>query len=924
MLNLIFQDVKNNGGVAVTAKNYVSAVAFHNITRIVFRKRFVDELGEILPQGVEFKVGMKLDASLTMVEHLHLLDVSAPGGGIRQAHDPRAAVRLVGYARTGDRFLHHKDMDPSFRNMAEQALANLKQCIQGSNDQRAKPLNPKSNMEWSGTKARDTFVDFFERRDHKFVRSSPVLPPPDDASLLFTNSGVVQFKRLLLGNGGSMSALRRACNSQKCIRAGGKHNDLDDVGKDSYHHTFFEMLGSWSFGDYFKEEVINWAWELLTQVYKLPQDRLYVTYFGGDEKLRLPSDLQARDIWLKFLPHDRVLPFGCKDNFWEMGEVGPCGPCSEIHFDRIGDRDAASLVNSDDPMCIEIWNLVFIQFNRETDGKLTPLPTQSIDTGMGLERLVSVLQNKSSNYDTDLFLPLFEAIQKATGARPYSGKMGKDDTDLIDTAYRVIADHVRTLTFAIADGCQPGNEGPGHVLRRILRRAIRYGIDIMKGGDGFFSGLVDAVVETMGDAYPELRTASDRVKRVLAEEEACFSRTLAKGVERFHKAAADVNNSMFSGQEAFLLWDTYGFPLDLTQLMAQEQYGFHVDVHGFHHELENAKQKARTARSKARGNVFALESREIAQLQKCGISPTNDRGKYQGYDDHQTTVAAIVTADGLTQTLEANHDGKVVGLILKSTTFYAEQGGQIYDVGAIESSVFSFQVLNVQSYGGYVVHYGVPRGALSVGDIVFAKVDYSIRSMIAPNHTSTHLLSSALRAVLGDHVEQKGSLVSHDKLRFDFSHGQRIEIQELKKIEDMVSVLVRDGCEVFSSEISLEKARKIQGLRTVVGEIYPDPVRVVAIGEPVSKLLNDPSCMTHSVELCGGTHLSNTRQAEAFAIVSEEGVAKGTRRLVAVTGNLAKEAIQRAEELSARVSNAYSLELTELEKASWNLRCDSY
>ncbi|KAI3917671.1 hypothetical protein MKW98_021433 [Papaver atlanticum] len=467
--------------------------------------------------------------------------------------------------------------------------------------------------DWPAEKVRHTFLDFFQQKNHKIWSSSPVVPK-DDPTLLFANAGMNQFKPIFLGTAdpdSSLSNLKRACNSQKCIRAGGKHNDLDDVGKDTYHHTFFEMLGNWSFGDYFKTEAITWAWEnesfyhynykthqLLTQVYKLPSDRIYATYFDGDDNLEV--DEEARDIWLKFLPPDRVLPFGCKDNFWEMGDTGPCGPCTEIHFDRIGDRDASSLVNNDDPTCIEIWNLIFIQFNRVTNGTLKSLPMKHVDTGMGFERLTSILQNKISNYDTDLFMPIFDAIQQTTGVRPYSGRVGEDDEDNIDMAYRVVADHIRTLCFAIADGSRIGNVGREYVLRRILRRGVRYGREVLKCKEGFFNGLVEVVVELMGNVYPELKQDPEKIRNTINKEEMNFEKTLLRGIKKFKKIVKEVQGKEISGEDAFVLQDTYGFPLDLTQRMAEE-INLLVDEKGFDKEMEEARERSKSAHKGRKG-----------------------------------------------------------------------------------------------------------------------------------------------------------------------------------------------------------------------------------------------------------------------------------------------------------------------------------
>lgn len=780
-------------------------------------------------------------------------------------------------------------------------------------------------VEWPASKVRDTFVKFFEDKNHVYWKSSPVVPV-NDPTLLFANAGMNQFKPIFLGTADpntQLSKLTRACNTQKCIRAGGKHNDLDDVGKDTYHHTFFEMLGNWSFGDYFKNEAIEWAWELLTKVYRLPADRLYATYFGGDEKAGLAPDNEARDIWLKFLPASRVLPFGCKDNFWEMGDTGPCGPCSEIHYDRTGNRDAASLVNNDDPTCIEIWNIVFIQFNRESDGSLKPLPAKHVDTGLGFERLTSILQNKMSNYDTDVFLPIFDAIQQATGARPYSGKVGADDADKVDMAYRVVADHIRTLSFAIADGSCPGNEGREYVLRRILRRAVRYGSEVLKARDGFFNGLVNIVVKVMGDVFPELKQREARIREIIAAEEASFGKTLLKGIEKFKKAAQDVQGKVLSGQDAFILWDTYGFPLDLTQLMAEER-GLLVDVEGFNNAMDEARERSRSAQNKQAGGAIVMDADATAALHKKGVLATDDSFKFIWFQDHKSVIKAIYTGS---EFIESVVPGNEVGIILESSSFYAEQGGQIFDEGFIEGFFGSFYVRNVQIYGGFVIHIGsLTEGAsrFSVGEEVICKVDYDRRKLIAPNHTCTHMLNFALREVLGDHVDQKGSVVLPEKLRFDFCHGKPVDPEHLRRIESIVNEQIKAELDVFSKEATLAEAKRINGLRAVFGEVYPDPVRVVAIGRKVEDLLADPEnkeWLSISAELCGGTHLSNTREAEAFALLSEEGIAKGIRRITAVTTGLAYKAFEAACSLEKEVDDASKIEGSLLEKTVASLKC---
>ncbi|XP_058206475.1 alanine--tRNA ligase [Rhododendron vialii] len=790
-------------------------------------------------------------------------------------------------------------------------------------------LMGSAGVEWPANRVRDTYISFFEGKQHVNWKSSPVVPH-NDPTLLFANAGMNQFKPIFLGAvdpNNPMGKLTRACNTQKCIRAGGKHNDLDDVGKDTYHHTFFEMLGNWSFGDYFKKEAIEWAWELLTKVYGLPTDRIYATYFGGDEKSGLVADNEARDIWLKFLPPGRVLPFGCKDNFWEMGDTGPCGPCTEIHFDRIGNRDVASLVNNDDPTCIEIWNLVFIQFNREGDGSLKPLPAKHVDTGMGFERLTSILQNKMSNYDTDVFMPIFDAIQQATGARPYSGKVGPDDVDKVDMAYRVVADHIRTLSFAIADGSCPGNEGREYVLRRILRRAVRYGTEVLKAQPGFFNGLVKVLVEVMGDVFPELRQHEVHIRDIIADEEASFGKTLLNGIEKFKRAAQDVQGKILSGQDAFVLWDTYGFPLDLTQLMAEER-GLVVDIEGFDIAMNEARERSRNAQNKQAGGTILLDADATSALHKREILATNDSFKFTLFQDHESVIKAIYTGREFLESVVGRDE---IGVILETTSFYAEQGGQIFDTGSIEGPFGSFQVSDVQSYGGFVVHIGSfawETGKFSVGDKVICKVDYNRRKLVAPNHTCTHMLNFALREVLGNHVDQKGSIVLPEKLRFDFSHGKPVKPDELRKIESIVNEQIEAELDVFAKEATLTDAKRINGLRAVFGEVYPDPVRVVSIGRKVEDLLADPEneeWLSVSAELCGGTHISNTREAKAFALLSEEGIAKGIRRVTAVTTDFAFRAMELASSLEQDVNETSKAEgiLLEQKVSSLNGRVES-
>jgi alanyl-tRNA synthetase len=736
-----------------------------------------------------------------------------------------------------------------------------------------------------------------------------------------------QFKPIFLGQidpNDPLAKEKRACNSQKCIRAGGKHNDLEDVGKDTYHHTFFEMLGNWSFGDYFKKEAIDWAWELLTKEYGLPTERIYVTYFGGDAKNNLPSDDEARDLWKKYLPDSRILPFGMKENFWEMGDTGPCGPCSEIHFDRIGGRDASHLVNRDDPDVIEIWNLVFMQFNREVGGALKPLPATHVDTGMGLERLTSILQNVRSNYDSDAFTPIFQEIQRVTGARAYTGKVGKDDTDTVDMAYRVIADHVRTMTFAITDGAVPGNEGRNYVLRRILRRAVRYGRQILKAKSGFLSQLIKVVVDTMKDAFPEIAEGYNTVIEIVKEEESAFEKTLDRGHELFKEAAArSKDTKVITGADAFTLYDTYGYPVDLTQLMAEEQ-GYKVDMTAYEVEMAKAKDRSREAHKVNLGSM-QLDADATSTLSKRGVQPTDDSPKFVVQDTTGTIKALYTEKKEFVDEVKAGDDW--IGIVLDRTNFYAEQGGQIYDIGVLSKDSSKFEVENVQTYAGFVLHMGKVRsGSFKVGDTLNLQLDQARRAPIMSNHTSTHVLNFALRSVLKNpRVDQKGSLVDAEKLRFDFAHNKPVSTEEIVEIEKICSDIIAKNLKVYRKSVALDLAKSINGVRAVFGETYPDPVTVLSIGKDVDELLatpTNPEWMNYSVEFCGGTHITSTSEAKHFVVITENGIAKGVRRIIAWTGDLVKTAYGNADQIRQRILAAKTKQGDELDKDIASLTAD--
>jgi len=797
----------------------------------------------------------------------------------------------------------------------------------------------EAEPEWSAKKVREAFIEFFvEQHGHTFWKSSPCVPH-DDPTLLFCNAGMNQFKPLFLGTCEPtlpMYKLKggRAVNSQKCIRAGGKHNDLDDVGKDVYHHTYFEMLGNWSFGDYFKEEACKMAWECLTVKYGLDPERLYVTYFGGDEVKApgVPSDEECKQIWLSLgLPESRILPFDAGDNFWEMGDVGPCGPCTEIHYDRIGGRDAAHLVNIEpgDPDVIEIWNNVFMQFNRSPTG-LVPLDEPSIDTGMGFERLTSIMQNKRSNYDTDVFTPLFAAIQEVTGAEPYTGLVGEEDTTTKDMAYRVVADHIRTLTYSISDGARPDNNGRGYVLRRILRRAVYFGSQFLGAKPGFFNKLVPSVVATYGDFFEEIKANEQVVINVLKEEEAQFNKTIDKGLKVFKKKAAELKkagSTVVPGADCFFLSGSLGFPLDLTEIMA-EQIGMTVDKEGYEAELKKEADK-NTGKGGEGQKDMLFQSKETVWLGNENIAVTNQAGKYTTGAQPEATVLAIFTGRGALPSEKgfqpsATGEDEVVGFILDSTPFYPEAGGQVPDVGTLTSADGSkaVSVSDVQVYAGYVLHIGtINDGSVAVGDVLTCAVDYDRREKIAPNHTMTHVLNYALRKVLlggpnddeekKGKISQKGSHVDENRLRFDFGWDKPVSTEQMAEVERLVNEQISSNLQVYDYQAPLAEAMEIYGLRAVFGENYPDPVRVVSVGISEEQLKANPKSedwANYSVEFCGGTHVQALGVGEVFVITEETGTAAGVRRISGVTREKARECNADADKFATRLDGLEALE----------------
>ncbi|MFZ5971833.1 MAG: alanine--tRNA ligase [Bacteroidota bacterium] len=716
----------------------------------------------------------------------------------------------------------------------------------------------------SGT-IRRKFLDFFAAKGHQIVPSAPLVLK-NDPTLLFTNSGMVQFKDYFLGN--SISKYKRIADTQKCLRVSGKHNDLEDVGLDTYHHTMFEMLGNWSFGDYFKKEAIAWAWELLTEVYQLPKDRLYVTVFGGDKGDNLPVDEEAKALWKQFVSEDRIIHGIKKDNFWEMGESGPCGPCSEIHIDlrpeaEVKQKPGRELVNNDHPQVVEIWNLVFIQFNRLASGALEPLPDKHVDTGMGFERLCMAIQGKTSNYDTDVFRTLMDFIAKEAGVTYGGSTPGKGAaTEKQDIAIRVMADHIRAVAFAIADGQLPSNTGAGYVIRRILRRAVRYGFSYLNFKEPFIHRLVPILANQLKEVFPELHQQLDYVTRVVHEEEISFLRTLEKGLKRFDVIQEGLTGNLIPGVEAFELYDTFGFPFDLTSLIARER-GFAVDEKGFHEEM--AKQKSRSK---------ADAAKETGDWTLVG---EDQKTEFIGYENLEA-VARLVKYRKIKQ---KNKD--FYQLVLDKTPFYAESGGQVGDTGLIDAAGEKIKIIDTKKENDLIVHLTEKLPAQLETDWKVS-VDAGRRHLTMSNHSATHLLHAALRTVLGKHVEQKGSLVNEKMLRFDFSHFAAMTEEEIAKVEALVNQKIRANIELNEQRnVPIEKAKSL-GAMALFGEKYGEFVRVITF---------DPA---YSVELCGGTHVAATGKIGLFKIISESSVAAGVRRIEAVTAEGAEQFVN--EELA--------------------------
>ena len=702
------------------------------------------------------------------------------------------------------------------------------------------------------------------------VPSAPIVLK-DDPTLMFNNSGMAQFKEYFLGNATPKSS--RIADTQKCLRVSGKHNDLEEVGIDTYHHTMFEMLGTWSFGDYFKKDAIHWAWELLTEVYKIDKNILYVTVFEGSKEENVPFDQEAYDIWKTLIPEDRILLGNKKDNFWEMGEQGPCGPCSEIHVDIRSAAEKAltpgkELVNNDHPHVVEIWNNVFMEFNRKADGSLEKLPAQHVDTGMGFERLCMVLQNVQSNYDTDVFTPLIAKIQSITGAK-YTLKAENDEDEKINIAVRVIADHVRAVAFAIADGQLPSNTGAGYVIRRILRRAIRYGFTFLNTNEAFIYQLVETLGENMGDSFPEIRSQKTLVMNVIREEETSFLKTLDQGLQLLEKVIAESNGNIIDGQKAFELYDTFGFPIDLTALILRER-NMELDEAGFAAAMLQQKTRSRAASE--------------VQTEDWVILADSTDEPFVGYDLLVNEVKILRY-----RKVDSKKEGALYQIVLDHTPFYPEGGGQVGDHGILKSDVETIEIIDTKKENNLIIHLSrtLPK---NLDQPFIAMVDKTLRAHSAGNHSATHLMHLALRTILGTHVEQKGSLVSPDYLRFDFSHFSKMTDDEIQQVEDFVNERIEEQLPLIERRNIPFQQAVDEGAMALFGEKYGDTVRAIKFGD--------------SMELCGGIHVKNTSEIWHFKIISEGAVAAGIRRIEAITGNAVKEYYASREKILSEIKSA--------------------
>ncbi len=711
---------------------------------------------------------------------------------------------------------------------------------------------------------RKQFLQFFESKGHLIVPSAPIVLK-DDPTLMFNNSGMAQFKEYFLGNG--TPKCPRIVDTQKCLRVSGKHNDLEDVGFDTYHHTMFEMLGNWSFGDYFKKEAINWAWELLTEVYKIPAANLYVSVFEGSKEDNVPFDQEAWDIWKTLIDEDRIILGNKKDNFWEMGDQGPCGPCSEIHVDIRSAEEKAkvsgkSLVNNDHPQVVEIWNNVFMEFNRKADGSLEKLPAQHVDTGMGFERLCMALQGKTSNYDTDVFTPLIEKVEQITGLKYTSNEVKdiSDEQNKTNIAIRVIVDHVRAVAFAIADGQLPSNTGAGYVIRRILRRAIRYGFTFLNIKEPFINKLVAVLADQMGDFFPEIKSQQQLVTNVIREEEASFLRTLDQGLQLLDNVVAKTKGNEVSGEKAFELYDTFGFPKDLTALILKEK-GMSFKESEF-----DASMKAQKDRSRAASEVSTEDWKVLI--------PGNVE-TFVGYDQTENEVKITRI-----RKVDSKKDGILYQIVLNNTPFYPEGGGQVGDKGTIVSANETIDIIDTKKENNLILHFAkqLPE---NVEASFVAKVNTDLLTSTSKNHSATHLMHLGLRTILGTHVEQKGSLVNPNHLRFDFSHFAKVTDEEIRKVEDFVNQRIQEQLQLVEYRNLPIKEALSKGAMALFGEKYGDSVRMIEFGD--------------SKELCGGIHVKNTGEIWHFKILSEGAVAAGIRRIEAITGDAVKDYFTQQE-----------------------------